>query len=102
MIFQAVFAWATPFADALDGAVSGLIDLANANLPAGFVRDLLTQGILSGVGSVIVFLPQIVILFAFILVMEQSGYMARVAMMPGIAQAKLDSSGMKLRPERPT
>ena len=79
VIFQAVFAWATPFADALEGGVGTLIDLANANLPAGFLRDLLTQGVLSGVGSVVVFLPQIVILFAFILAMEQSGYMARAA-----------------------
>jgi ferrous iron transport protein B len=79
VIFQAVFAWATPFADALEGAVNALIDLANTYLPEGFVRDLLTQGVLAGVGSVVVFLPQIVILFAFILVMEQSGYMARAA-----------------------
>src|SRR5690606_25831285 len=70
VIFQAVFAWATPFADAIEGGFGALIDLSNANLPAGFARDLLTQGVLSGVGSVVVFLPQIVILFAFILVME--------------------------------
>jgi hypothetical protein len=56
-----------------------LIDHANAGLPAGVLRDLLTQGVLPEVGSVVVFLPQIVILFAFILVMEQSGYMARAA-----------------------
>ena len=98
VIFQAVFAWATPFADALDAAVSGLIDLANANLPAGFVRDLLTQGILSGVGSVIVFLPQIVILFAFILVMEQSGYMARAAFIMDRMMAAVGLSGRSFIP----
>src|SRR5690606_14549746 len=79
VIFQAVFAWATPFADAMEDAVNGLINLANTYLPESFLRDLLTQGVLAGVGSVVVFLPQIVILFAFILVMEQSGYMARAA-----------------------
>src|SRR5690606_34556357 len=67
VIFQAVFAWATPFADAIDAGIGALIDLADAQLPAGFLRDLLTEGVLTGVGSVVVFLPQIVILFAFIL-----------------------------------
>lgn len=98
VIFQAVFAWATPFADALDGAVSALIDLANANLPAGFARDLLTQGILAGVGSVIVFLPQIVILFAFILFMEQSGYMARAAFIMDRMMAGVGLSGRSFIP----
>ena len=98
VIFQAVFAWATPFADALDGAVSTLIDLANANLPAGFARDLLTQGILAGVGSVIVFLPQIVILFAFILFMEQSGYMARAAFIMDRMMAGVGLSGRSFIP----
>ncbi|MEO6388169.1 MAG: ferrous iron transporter B [Croceibacterium sp.] len=98
VIFQAVFAWSTPFADALDGAVSGLIDLANASLPAGFARDLLTQGVLSGVGSVVVFLPQILILFAFILVMEQSGYMARAAFIMDRLMAYVGLSGRSFIP----
>ncbi|WP_095012704.1 ferrous iron transporter B [Tsuneonella mangrovi] len=79
VMFQAVFAWATPFADALDAGVNLLSGWVVANFPAGFLRDLVTQGVLAGVGSVIVFLPQIVILFAFILSMEASGYMARAA-----------------------
>ena len=98
VIFQAVFAWATPFADALEGGVGTLIDLANANLPAGFLRDLLTQGVLSGVGSVVVFLPQIVILFAFILVMEQSGYMARAAFIMDRMMAYVGLSGRSFIP----
>ena len=56
-----------------------MIDLAQTHLPAGFLRDLLTQGVLTGVGSVVVFLPQIVILFAFILALEESGYLPRAA-----------------------
>jgi ferrous iron transport protein B len=79
VVFQAVFAWATPFADALEAAVGGLSTVVTDVLPAGFVRDLLTQGVIAGVGSVVVFLPQIVILFFFILAMEASGYMARAA-----------------------
>jgi ferrous iron transport protein B len=79
VMFQAVFAWATPFADALEALAGMMADAINNNLGAGFVRDLLTQGVIAGVGSVVVFLPQIVILFAFILAMEASGYMARAA-----------------------
>jgi ferrous iron transport protein B len=79
VVFQAVFAWATPFADALEGLIGALSAIVTQALPAGFVRDLITQGVLAGVGSVVVFLPQIVILFAFILAMEASGYMARAA-----------------------
>ena len=79
VMFQAVFAWATPFADALEALAGMMADAINNNLGPSFVRDLLTQGVIAGVGSVVVFLPQIVILFAFILAMEASGYMARAA-----------------------
>jgi len=98
VIFQAVFAWATPFADALDAGISTLIDAANANLPGGFLRDLLTEGVLTGVGSVVVFLPQIVILFAFILAMEQSGYMARAAFIMDRMMAGVGLSGRSFIP----
>ena len=98
VIFQAVFAWATPFADALEAAVAWLIDLAVATVPAGFVQDFITQGVLSGVGSVVVFLPQIVILFAFILAMEQSGYMARAAFIMDRLMAFVGLSGRSFIP----
>ena len=98
VIFQAVFAWATPFADALDGAMTALIDAATTYLPAGFLRDLLTEGVLTGVGSVIVFLPQILILFAFILLMEQSGYMARAAFIMDRLMAYVGLSGRSFIP----
>jgi ferrous iron transport protein B len=98
VVFQAVFAWATPFADALDGGVVALIDLAKASFPAGLARDLLTEGVLAGVGSVVVFLPQIVILFAFILIMEQSGYMARAAFLMDRLMAHVGLSGRSFIP----
>ena len=98
VMFQAVFSWATPFADGLETAIGWLIGLAKAQLPAGLPRDLLTDGILSGVGSVVVFLPQIVILFAFILAMEASGYMARAAFLMDRLMAGVGLSGRSFIP----
>ncbi|MGC1271516.1 MAG: ferrous iron transporter B [Croceibacterium sp.] len=98
VIFQAVFAWATPFADGLEAIVGMMIDFVNTVMPPSVIRDLLTQGVLSGVGSVVVFLPQIVILFAFILVMEQSGYMARAAFIMDRLMAMVGLSGRSFIP----
>ncbi|AKQ42809.1 Fe2+ transport system protein B [Aurantiacibacter atlanticus] len=98
VIFQAVFAWATPFADALDAGIGVLIGLAQSALPEGIIRDFLTEGVLTGVGSVVVFLPQIVILFAFILAMEQSGYMARAAFIMDRMMAAVGLSGRSFIP----
>ncbi|HSG55202.1 MAG TPA: ferrous iron transporter B [Paracoccaceae bacterium] len=98
VIFQAVFAWATPFADGIEAGIGALIDLANTAIPAGILRDFITQGVLSGVGSVVVFLPQIVILFAFILAMEQSGYMARAAFIMDRLMAYVGLSGRSFIP----
>lgn len=98
VIFQAVFAWATPFQDALDGGITALIGLVTQVMPPSILRDLLTQGVLSGVGSVVVFLPQILILFAFILVMEQSGYMARAAFIMDRLMSYVGLSGRSFIP----
>ncbi len=98
VIFQAVFAWATPFADALDGGISALIGVVEGAMPEGVLRDFVTQGVLTGVGSVVVFLPQIVILFAFILAMEQSGYMARAAFIMDRLMAYVGLSGRSFIP----
>ena len=98
IIFQAVFAWATPFADALDGGITALIGVVEGAMPEGVVRDFITEGVLTGVGSVVVFLPQIVILFAFILAMEQSGYMARAAFIMDRLMAYVGLSGRSFIP----
>ena len=98
VIFQAVFAWATPFADALEGGVGALSEGVLAVLPDGLVRDFLTEGVLAGVGSVVVFLPQIVILFFFILLMEASGYMARAAFLMDRLMAGVGLSGKSFIP----
>ncbi len=98
VIFQAVFAWATPFADGLEAAVGWLSAQAQALTPPGIVQDLLVQGILAGVGSVVVFLPLIVILFAFILMMEATGYMARAAFLMDRLMAGVGLSGRSFIP----
>ncbi len=79
LMFQAVFAWAATPMGWIDAGVVWLQKLATQTLPEGWLASLITDGVLAGVGSVIVFLPQILILFFFILVLEQSGYMARAA-----------------------
>ncbi len=98
VIFQAVFAWATPFADALEGGVGATSAFVTETVPEGFVRDFLTEGVLAGVGAVVVFLPQIVILFFFILVMEASGYMARAAFLMDRLMAGVGLSGKSFIP----
>ncbi len=98
VMFQAVFAWATPFADALEGGVGAITGVAMNLLPSGLPRDFLTEGVLAGVGAVVVFLPQIVILFLFILVMEASGYMARAAFLMDRLMAGVGLSGKSFIP----
>lgn len=98
VVFQAVFTWATPFADAIDGAVSALGDLVRASVAPSLLRDLVTDGIIAGVGSVVVFLPQIVILFFFILTMEATGYMARAAFLMDRMMAGVGLSGRSFIP----
>jgi ferrous iron transport protein B len=98
VIFQAVFAWADPFIGLIESGIGAAIAFVQANFAEGFFRDLVTEGILNGVGSVVVFLPQIVILFAFILVMEQSGYMARAAFIMDRLMAHVGLSGRSFIP----
>ena len=98
VVFQAVFTGATPFADALEGGIALIADRVRAELPQGMLRDFITEGVLSGVGSVVVFLPQIVILFFFILAMEASGYMARAAFLMDRLMARVGLSGRSFIP----
>src|SRR5205085_8386859 len=77
--FQAVFAWSTVPADALEALTVDLGSWIGQSLPDGWLRSMIVDGVLAGVGAVIVFLPQILVLFAFILVLESSGYMVRAA-----------------------
>lgn len=79
LLFQSIFSWAVPAMDAIDGAFGTLGTLSHAWLPAGWVTDLWADGILAGVGSVLIFLPQILILFTFLHFLTDVGYMARAA-----------------------
>jgi len=79
VMFQAVFAWAQPLMELLASAFGALGQLVHDTMPAGLVQSFLQNGVISGVGSVIVFLPQIIIIFLFILLLEDFGYMARAA-----------------------
>lgn len=79
VVFQSVFLWATPLMDWIDAGVTGLGRLVGPALPAGPVRSLVVDGVIAGVGAVVTFVPQIAILFLFISLMEDSGYLARGA-----------------------
>ncbi len=79
VMFQAVFAWAKPLMDMIAGGFEWLGVLAHDSLPEGLFQSFIQNGVLSGVGSVLVFLPQILILFLFILLLEDLGYMSRAA-----------------------
>lgn len=79
LMFQAVFTWSAAPMDAIDAGAVALGEFIGARMSEGWLRSLLVEGVIAGVGSVVVFLPQILILFTFILLLEASGYMARAA-----------------------
>ena len=93
VMFQAVYAWAGPPADALEGLVGAMQGWVVDNVPQNFLRDLVVEGLLAGVGAVVVFLPQILILFLFILLLEASGYMTRAAFLMDGLMGKVGLSG---------
>ncbi|MGX5712072.1 ferrous iron transporter B [Sphingopyxis terrae subsp. ummariensis] len=93
VMFQAVYAWSeAPIAWIEDG-IAALQALASDHMAAGFLRGLVVEGLLAGVGAVVVFLPQILILFLFILLLEASGYMTRAAFLMDGIMAKVGLSG---------
>ncbi len=79
LVFQSIFSWAAPFMDVIDSAFSSIADLVRSRMVDGPLRSMVTDGIIGGVGSVLVFIPQIAILFIFIAILEDSGYMPRAA-----------------------
>ena len=79
LVFQAIFSWATLPMNLIDHLFSGLGDFIRAHLSPGIFTELLTDGVIAGVGGVVAFLPQILLLFLFISLLEDSGYMARAA-----------------------
>jgi ferrous iron transport protein B len=79
LMFQAVYSWATPLADGIDAGIAWLGGLFSDLLPNPLLRSLVVDGVITGTGSVLVFLPPILILFLFILLLEESGYLPRAA-----------------------
>jgi ferrous iron transport protein B len=98
VVFQAVFAWATPIMDFIDAATSGLGASVGATLGEGAFSSLIADGVIAGVGSVIIFLPQILILFLFIILLEDSGYLARAAYLMDRTMRSVGLSGQSIIP----
>jgi ferrous iron transport protein B len=98
LVFQAVFAWAQVPMDGIKGGVAAFGDWLNVLLPKSLLKDLLINGILAGVGSVLVFLPQIIILFFFILILEESGYLPRAAFLLDRVMGSVGLSGRAFIP----
>ena len=98
LIFQAVFSWANAPMDAIKDAIDALGDWTLAHLDEGPLRSLLVDGVLAGVGGVLVFLPQILILFFFILLLEDSGYLPRAAFLLDRLMGRVGLSGRAFIP----
>ncbi|WP_430429806.1 ferrous iron transporter B [Parasphingorhabdus sp.] len=98
VMFQAVFAWSEAPIGWIEAATEWASGAIAANMPEGFLRDFLIEGAIAGVGSVVVFLPQILILFLFILLLEASGYMTRAAFIMDRMMAWVGLSGRSFIP----
>ena len=98
VMFQAVYSWSGPAMDLIETGIGLLQSSAAAILPKGLITSLVVDGMIAGVGAVIVFLPQIIILFAFILLLEASGYMARAAFLVDTLMAKVGLNGRAFIP----
>jgi ferrous iron transport protein B len=98
LVFQAVFAWAQAPMDAIKAGVAAFGGMLGSALPASLFKDLLINGMLAGVGSVLVFLPQIIILFFFILILEDSGYLPRAAFLLDRVMGSVGLSGRAFIP----
>ena len=98
LVFQAVFSWATPLMEAIDAGATMLGSWVSTSLPEGAVSSFIADGVIAGVGSVIVFLPQILILFLFIIVLEDSGFLARAAFLMDRVMRGVGLSGQSVIP----
>ncbi len=98
VIFQAVYAWAAPLMDGIEWLISSIGLLFMQWLPEGILQSLIVDGIIAGVGSVVVFIPQITLLFLFLLILEDSGYLPRAAFLLDNSLAKVGLSGRSFIP----
>ena len=98
VIFQAVFAWASPVMDLIETIFGSLGELVGNTLPDGILKAFIVDGLIAGVGGVLVFLPQIIILFFFILLLEDTGYLTRAAFLLDRPMRGLGLSGRSFIP----
>ena len=98
LIFQSIFEWASFPMDLIDGVFAKLSQLAKNNLPEGVFTNLIAEGIIPGIGGVLIFIPQIAILFLFISLLEETGYMSRVVFLMDKIMRKFGMSGKSIIP----
>lgn len=98
LVFQAVFSWAAGPMDWIDAGMGQVGDFVKAHMADGMLRSLIVEGVIGGAGSVLVFLPQIIILFGFILALEDSGYLPRAAFLLDRVMGSVGLSGRAFIP----
>ncbi|CAL4866308.1 Fe(2+) transporter FeoB [Asticcacaulis sp. MM231] len=98
VVFQAVFTWATPAMDAIEASMAWLGGVVTQTLPDGLLKSFIADALIGGLGSVIVFLPQIIILFFFILILEELGYLPRAAFLLDNLMSKAGLTGRSFIP----
>jgi ferrous iron transport protein B len=97
-IFQAIFDWSSIPMDFIDSSFASLSEMAKTNLPAGVFTNLIAEGIIPGLGGIIIFIPQIAFLFLFISVLEETGYMSRVVFLMDRVMRRFGLSGKSVVP----
>ncbi|MDO6759863.1 ferrous iron transport protein B [Tamlana sp. 2_MG-2023] len=97
-LFQAIYDWATVPMDMIDSAFAFLSEWTKDNLPSGAFTDLLSEGIIPGLGGIVIFIPQIAFLFLFIAILEESGYMSRVVFLMDRVMRRFGLSGKSVVP----
>ncbi|CAN1535999.1 FeoB Fe2+ transport system protein B [Flavobacteriaceae bacterium] len=97
-IFQSIFEWSKVPMEFIDTTFASLSTLVNESLPAGVLTNLISQGIIPGIGGILIFIPQIAFLFMFISILEESGYMSRVVFLMDKIMRKFGLSGKSVVP----
>ncbi|WP_109833293.1 ferrous iron transport protein B [Reichenbachiella versicolor] len=98
LLFQAIFSWAEPFMDLIDTTFAKLSSGVSQFLPEGILTNLIVEGIIPGLGGVVIFIPQIALLFCFIAILEESGYMARAVFLTDKIMRKFGLNGKSIVP----
>ena len=98
IIFNAIFSWSSYPMDLIEGAFGWITEVGHERLPEGLLTDLFLDGVVAGLGGIVIFVPQIAILFAFISILEDTGYMSRVTFMMDKMMSKVGLNGKSVVP----